>query len=221
MIYKVNESAIFNCGFNLNVHDILNAIKQSNENLCKLPSSMFRSIDYKTTSAMIGCFFCEAIANNTNGQAIVNPIEKGHPDIIPSYGRNATEEELRHFPVGLEVKCTVGSVYESVPKANPRIDALSGLNWQAHHQEVNELLGVTYDYFMINSEYKPIITAAFYSDKLTSCDWGKISGTEGRNTKVCSMLSSGKEKMGKGWIAILDKEDYINAYTSILGFEIE
>lgn len=219
MNYIVNESAILNCGFNLDVYDILNAIIQANENLMALPASLYRSIDYKTTSAMIGCFLCESIVNNTNG-AIVNPIEKGHPDIIPSYGINATEEELRHFPVGLEVKCTVGAVDESVPKASPRIDALSGLTWQAHHREVNELLGITYDYFIFNSEYKPIITAAFYSDRLTSCDWGRISGTDGRNTKVCSMLVSGKEKMGNGWLTVLDNKKYIYAYTKILNFSI-
>lgn len=220
--YLINDNVTFNCGFNLTVENVTYAINQTNEALLQLPVSLFRSIDYKTTSAMIGCILCENIASMTNGQAIVNPIEKGHPDIVPAYALNASEEELRNFGVGLEVKCTVGSVPTgtSVAKASPRISFLSGLTWQAHHQEVEELLGITYDYFEVLGGFKPAITAAFYSDELTPNDWGNISGTAGRNTKVCSMVASGKQKMSEGWFAILDIPDYIERYTHILNFDI-
>lgn len=129
---------------------------------------------------------------------------------------------MRNFNTGLEVKCTVGSIPTglSLAKASPRINFLNGLTWQAHHREVSELLGITYDYFAVPNGYKPAITAAFYSDCLNQNDWGEISGTEGRNTKVCSMLSSGKEKMAYGWFAILDIDDYKNKYTAILNFQI-
>lgn len=129
---------------------------------------------------------------------------------------------MRNYGVGLEVKCTVGSVPTgtSVPKAAPRIAFLNGLTWQAHHREVEELLGVTYDYFEVPGGYKPAITAAFYSSELIPDDWGHVSGTEGRNTKVCSMVSSGKQKMSEGWFAILDIPDYIEKYTRILNFNI-
>lgn len=220
--YLINDNVTFNCGFNLTVENVTYAINQTNEALLQLPVSLFRSIDYKTTSAMIGCILCENLAAITNGQAIVNPIEKGHPDIVPAYALNASEEELRNFGVGLEVKCTVGSVPTgtSVAKASPRISFLSGLTWQAHHQEVEELLGITYDYFEVLGGFKPAITAAFYSDELTPNDWGNISGTAGRNTKVCSMVASGKQKMSEGWFAILDIPDYIEKYTHILNFDI-
>lgn len=220
--YLINDNVTFNCGFNLTVENVTYAINQTNEALLQLPVSLFRSIDYKTTSAMIGCILCENIASMTNGQAIVNPIEKGHPDIVPAYALNASEEELRNFGVGLEVKCTVGSVPTgtSVAKASPRISFLSGLTWQAHHQEVEELLGITYDYFEVLGGFKPAITVAFYSDELTPNDWGNISGTAGRNTKVCSMVASGKQKMSEGWFAILDIPDYIERYTHILNFDI-
>lgn len=220
--YLINHGVSFDCGFSLTVDDVTYAINKANESLRQLPVSLFKSIDYKTTSAMIGCILCENIAETTNGEAIVNPIEKGHPDIVPSYALNASEEELRNYGVGLEVKCTVGSVPTgtSVPKAAPRIAFLNGLTWQAHHREVEELLGVTYDYFEVPGGYKPAITAAFYSSVLTPDDWGRISGTEGRNTKVCSMASSGKQKMSKGWFAILDIPDYIEKYTGILNFNI-
>lgn len=220
--YLINHNIDFDCGFSLTVDDVTYAINRANESLLQLPVSLFKSIDYKTTSSMVGCILCETIAHITNGEAIVNPIEKGHPYIVPAHALNASEEELRNFGIGLEVKCTVGSVPTgtTIPKAAPRITFLNGLTWQAHLQEVEELLGITYDYFEVPGGYKPAITAAFYSSELTPNDWGSISGTAGRNTKVCSMVASGKQKMSEGWFAILDIPDYIEKYSRILNFEI-
>ncbi|MCM1023986.1 MAG: hypothetical protein NC395_08025 [Prevotella sp.] len=108
----------------------------------------------------------------------------------------------------------------NIAKAAPRIAFLNDLTWQAHHQEVEELLGITYDYFGVTGGYKPAVTAAFYSNKLTPSDWGNISGTSGRNTKVCRMTASGKQKMSEGWLAVINISDYIEKYTHILNFEI-
>jgi hypothetical protein len=66
----------------------------------------------------------------------------------------------------------------------------------------------------------PLITGVFYSDLLIKDDWGKISGTTGRNTKVTGMRISGKHKMGQGWILVLDEERYLERYQHILGFRI-
>jgi hypothetical protein len=210
-----------NCSYH-NVDDVTYAINKASESLLQLPVTLFKSIDYKTTSAIVGCILYENIAQITNGEAIVNPIEKCHPDIVPAYALNASEEELRNFGIGLEVKCTVGNVPTgtTIPKAAPRIAFLNGLTWQEHHQEVEELLGMTYDYFEVPGGYKPAITAAFYSSELTPNDWGSVSSTAGRNTKVCSMVASRKQKMSEGWFAILDIPDYIEKYTRILNFDI-
>nr|WP_288978423.1 hypothetical protein [uncultured Blautia sp.] len=203
--YIINHNIHFNCGFPLTTNNVMTAIHNTNDVLEKLPASLFRSIDYKTTSAMIGCILCENIALTTDGAAIVNPIEKGHPDIVPHKAVSSTEEQLRNYPIGLEVKCTIGGIPKDVNinKAAPRIDYISNVTWQAHHQEVNELFGITFDYIRTPSGYKPVISATFYSDELCVSDWGDISGTEGRNTKVCGMKASGKTKMGAGWFAIL------------------
>lgn len=215
--YIVKPNISFSCGFPLDVDIVIEAIHRSNDSLYSLPNTLFRSIDYKTTSAMIGCIFCEQVASLTNGNAIVNPIEKGHPDIVPSYAANATEAQLRNYPTGLEVKCTIGNLRAgyTIGKAEQRIDALGGITWQAHHQEVHELLGLTFDYFMTDRGSKPAITAAFYSDNLCQEDWGDISGTKGRNTKVCGMCASGKQKMGAGWFAIVRYQKYIERYKQI------
>lgn len=215
--YLINENISFNCGFTLSAETVINAIRSTNEVLQTLPASLFRSIDYKTTSSMIGCILCENIAHSSNNQAIVNPIEKGHPDIVPITAVGSTEEELRNYPAGLEVKCTIGGVPKGtdLPKASPRIDHLSNVTWQAHHQEVSELFGITFDYITTPSGNKPMITATFYSDHLSPDDWGAVSGTEGRNTKVCGMKASGRQKMGTGWFAIANQQKYLDKYAQI------
>lgn len=216
--YTINQGIHFNCGFPLSSNNVITAIHSTNDVLEKLPASLFRSIDYKTTSAMIGCILCENIVLTTTGSAIVNPIEKGHPDIVLSQAIGSSEEQLRNYPIGLEVKCTIGSIPKGIPieKATPRINHISNVTWQAHHQEVTELFGITFDYISTFSSYKPAITAAFYSDQLCISDWGNISGTNGRNTKVCGMNASGKTKMGAGWFAILsDTPIYWQKYSHL------
>ena len=65
------------------------------------------------------------------------------------------------------------------------------------------------------------MTGVFYSNTLVRDDWGKISGTTGRNTKVTGMQSSGKKKMGLGWVAVIDRPEYISTYQNILKFKIQ
>lgn len=221
MSYKVQDSFEINCGFDVNITNIENAIERTNSLLSDLPSTLYKSIDFKTTSAMIGAIFCDNLASITN--SIVNPIEKGHPDIVPRSAKDCTEAELKKYPEGLEIKCTVGNITQGV-KLNAgasRIDNLTGITWQAHHREVESLLGLVWDFVNLNEGFNfPIISGAFYTTDLVENDWGKISGTTGRNTKVTGMTASGKKKMGKGWLAIVDKEEYITAYQQKLKFSI-
>jgi hypothetical protein len=67
--------------------------------------------------------------------------------------------------------------------------------------------------FRSDDKYYPIITGAFYTDDLIVEDWGEISGTTGRNTKVTGMKISGREKMGRGWILLLDQDIYLEKYS--------
>ncbi|WP_219907574.1 hypothetical protein [Aphanothece hegewaldii] len=218
----MNQQFNIYCGFSVNSQHIETALNQTNNILETLPSTLYKSIDYKTTSSIIGAICCESIANVTG--AIVNPIEKGHPDLIPKDGKNLSEELLRNYPVGLEVKCTVGNIKQgaNLRAGQTRIKSLTGITWQAHHREVRELLGLVWDFVKGTHEFNyPMITAAFYSNDLVVEDWGEISGTEGRNTKVTGMKVSGRIKMGKGWIALLNNEEYINAYQKALKINIK
>lgn len=210
------------CGFDLSIPDIMKAIHQTNETLTTLPYTVFQSIDFKSTSGMIGALFCKGIENHTDG--IVNPIEKGYPDIIPNISPELfNEATLKNYPVGLEVKCTAGNLKtgSNLITGETRIEKLSSITWQAHHREGDRLLGLTWDFVQFDGSTHsfPIITGAFYSNDLAVEDWGEISGTTGRNTKVTGMSKSGKIKMGKGWVAILNDERYVSRYKRIFNIE--
>ena len=81
-------------------------------------------------------------------------------------------------------------------------------------------MGLIWDFVVIEERQfnYPKITGVFFSDQLEEEDWGKISGTTGRNTKVSGMTSSGKRKMGKGWIILINEARYISAYAKLLKF---
>lgn len=224
MSYLVKEDFIIDLGFTVTASDVLNAVNDTNSFLKTLPEILYKSIDFKTTGSAIGAIFCDKLATNIEGAA-VNPIEKGHPDVIPASGLNASEEELRNYPKVLEIKGTIGNVRKgaNLRAGQKRIAELTGITWQAHHREVKHLMGFVWDF---NDESKgfhfPIIVGVFYFDELEVNDWGEISGTTGRNTKVSGMLRSGKEKMGKGWIVMLNEPDYLRklkAYLSIIDVE--
>jgi hypothetical protein len=221
MIYRVNETFSIDCGFIVTGENVHTSVQQANAIFSSLPSSLYKSIDFKTTSAVVGAIFCETLAASVD--AIVNPIEKGHPDIVPKDAANASEEKLRNYPKGLELKSTIGNTEtgSNLKAGQARIEALTSITWQAHHREVKELLGLVWDFVASEHSFNfPCITAAFYTSKLTVEDWGEISGTTGRNTKVSGMRASGKEKMGTGWVLLLDDPKYISKYTRLLKSDV-
>tara|TARA_Y100001968_G_C19228286_1_gene653180 strand:+ start:182 stop:820 length:639 start_codon:yes stop_codon:yes gene_type:complete len=212
---------LINKGFKTNQINVLNAVNRSNEKLNQLPKSLFKSIDFKTTSAIIGCLFCEELAQEVG--AITNPIEKGHPDIVPKKASVASEKSLRNYPEGIEIKTTIGNIKQglNLRSGQRRIDNLTGITWQAHHREVSELMGLCWDFAKGNGSISsPCITGVFYSDCLSVEDWGVISGTSGRNTKVCGMKSSGRKKMGKGYIVMINEPDYLKKFQKLLSFNL-
>ena len=46
-------------GFRVNTAHILESVHTTNATLATLPDNLFKAIDYKTTSAMIGAIFCQ------------------------------------------------------------------------------------------------------------------------------------------------------------------
>ncbi|MFA6967015.1 hypothetical protein [Bosea sp. (in: a-proteobacteria)] len=217
MKYRTNNNFSLDCGFKISIENICEAVDLSNNILSELPSSLYRCIDFKTISSVVGAIYCETLASKLD--AIVNPIEKGHPDIVPQRAEGATEAQLRNYPQGLEVKSTIGNIETgaNLRAGEKRVGRLTGLTWQAHHREVTDLMGLTWDFALPKSGFNsPAITGVFYGRDLTEDDWGSISGISGRNTKVSGMRSSGKEKMGVGWIVMLDEADYLSAFQRFL-----
>jgi hypothetical protein len=216
MDYQINHSFHYVSGFSVNAENVINAVIKANTTLLRNPVNLYRTVDLKTSSAILGAIFCDCLAQNI-ADAIVNPIEKGHPDIVPVSALKASEEELRNFPLGLEIKTTVGNVKTgaALKAGENRLDVLTGITWQAHHREVRELMGIIWDF---NSSYNdfifPMVTGVFFSPELILEDWGTISGTTGRNTKVCGMTATGRKKMKNGWIVIHEK--YAKKYNQLL-----
>lgn len=149
-------------GFHICNDNILKATEDLNQYLTQLPPDLFPKIDFKTTGALIGALFCSSLVKELDG-AIVNPIEKGYPDIIPACGANADEQTLRNYPHGLEIKCTTGSLKSGIKlqAGMPRIDNLSGITWQAHHRDGKSLMGIVWDFInFVNNFYYPAITCS-------------------------------------------------------------
>lgn len=221
--YKIRADFSTFCGFTVTSNDIAYAAVMTSNQLQALPFTLFQSIDLKALSGIVGAFFGGHLSKRVG--AILNPIEKGHPDIIPRSGQNASEMQLRNYPDGLEIKSTVGNVKKgsNLQTGEKRLSVLTGLTWQAHHQEVKRLLGLVIDFGgqIYGGRHFPIITAAFYADNLETENWGQISGTTGRNTKVTGLRASGKRKMGAGWTVILDKQEYQQKYENLLSFQVE
>ena len=215
--YRKNLKFRITPGFTCDVTHVEKAAISTNDQLSDLPFFLFKIIDYKTTSAIIGRLFCDNLAKETKSQ--VNPIEKGHPDIIP---KTITQSKTsKDYPKGIEVKVTIGSVEEDskLSVGDSRIDKLVDITWQAHHNQVTGLMGIVWDFNSLAKDY-PVITGVFYTNNLEEVDWGKISGITGRSTKVTAMLTSGKKKMGKGNVIILDDEKYLKKYQMILNFNL-
>lgn len=221
--YRAQEGFSIKCGFGVSSENVLMAAKATAQQLQLLPFSLFQSVDLKTLSSIVGALFAGCLAGEVD--ALVNPIEKGHPDIIPKGARGATEAQLRNYPEGLEIKVTVGNVEKGsdLQPGVPRIEKLTGLTWQAHHREVERLMGMAIDFGGAQKDKKryPVITGVFYTDNLSINDWGEISGTTGRNTKVSGMRVSGKEKMGRGWVLLLNEKEYLRKYAKMLSFTLD
>jgi hypothetical protein len=207
MDYIINNDFSYTSVFSLNANQVLQAVLKTNDILLHNPENLYRTLDLKTTSAIVGAVYCASLAKSIEG-AIVNPIEKGHPDIVPSTAATASEAELRNYPAGLEIKTTVGNVKtgSALKAGENRLNSLTGITWQAHHQEVHELMALVWDF---NAKTKaflfPMVTAVFFSSALSHDDWGAISGTTGRNTKVCGMMATGRIKMKNGWVVMHNK----------------
>lgn len=118
---------------------------------------------------------------------------------------------------GVEVKATCGSTPPTSKTPKPligeqHIAIVNSFDWKAHHRETNNLLAIFWDF--INEV--PTVSACFYRNDLIVDDWGKIVQPKengGRTTSVSIMNSDGISKMCSGWLAVIDRPEYIDAFS--------
>lgn len=174
---------------------------------------LFKVIDKKQTGAFIGSIFVSSFANITSNHLAINPSQTGHPDLIPKeYLRDASIKNWDQFPYGgVEVKTSCGSlktgVTQNLPIGDARISYLTGIEWKGHHQYINNLLGLFWDYF----EGRPTILAAFYSNNLVPEDFSNTVPKEGggRTTSVCVTKKTARDKLMRNWVILPDLPDYL------------
>jgi hypothetical protein len=207
----------FDCGFDITSEKLVQSIQACNIGLSAFPSNIWSSIALKFSGAVIGEFFAASIADVCGG--FRNTVEQGYPDVLPKSAENASEQELRHYPVGLELKGTCGNIPTGklIKPGFSRVDSLSSVNWKAHHREVENLLSFVWDFYPVKDDINtPCITAAFYCGNLCEDDWGAISGLNGRSTKLSNMAKQGRDKMANGLVCILEDDSIIKKYSKII-----
>jgi len=65
--YRLREDFTVDVGFSVSATQVLEALDLTDRMLTELPAGLYRSLDYKTTSAIVGSTFCDALARRTNG----------------------------------------------------------------------------------------------------------------------------------------------------------
>lgn len=200
--------------------------------LRELPVDLFGLLGMRNLSAFVGELFAATLRNDLDPAFEKNPHQDGYPDLLlmDATGRkhwNSLSERLRDKapfspfkPGGVEIKATCGSVptdkacrkrgYDGKPRiGEQRVGLFTGYDWKAHHRDTNNLLGLLWDFI----DETPQIVAAFYCNRLTRDDWGKIVQPKaggGRTTSVSIMTRDGVNKMYSGWVCVRRDTRYID-----------
>lgn len=226
----------------LNNDDVVAAINFCNHALRTLDEqtrqfdiNVFEAMGMRNLSGIVGEYFGKSIQRFSHDSLHSNLHQDGYPDLLLTH----TQEQKDYFSTlytvvngkkyprdkslfspylygGLEVKATCGSTPPASQAPKPligeqRIALVNSFDWKAHHRETNNLLGIFWDFL----DEVPTIVACFYRNDLVVDDWGRIVQPReggGRTTSVSIMGKTGIKKMCDGWIAVIDKEEYIDAF---------
>lgn len=198
--------------------------------------NIFEAMGMRNLSGIVGEYFAKSIQRFSHDSLHSNLHQDGYPDLLLTH----TQEQKDYFSTlytvvngkkyprdkslfspylygGLEVKATCGSTPPAsrVPKpliGEQRIALVNSFDWKAHHRETNNLLGIFWDFL----NEVPTIVACFYRNDLVIDDWGRIvqpTDGGGRTTSVSIMAKTGIKKMCDGWIAVIDRPEYIDAFS--------
>ena len=212
-----------------------NAIKMLDKQTKEFDINIFEVLGMRNLSGLVGEYFAKSVQIFSNNSLQSNLHQDGYPDLLLTntiekldyfqslYEENNGKKYLKDKSLfspfkygGIEIKATCGTTPPAkvIPKpliGEQRINLINSFSWKAHHRETNNLLGIFWDFI----DAIPTITACFYRNDLTIDNWGKIVKPKedgGRTTSISIMTSKGVSKMCHGWIAVIDKEEYISTF---------
>ncbi len=185
--------------------------------------NFFEVVDFRMLSGLVGEVLVSALAD-TCRDFVKNPSIDGYPDLLNAVTQKQIQtidrERLNDvsffnsYPYGgLEVKNTFGTKKALKGGADlqpgmTRIESIQPkLDWKAHHQDTNFLLGLVSDFV----DGCPQIVAAMYSDALSKEDWSKKQQPkkESTMTSFSVIAQSGNDKMLAGLRLCLDQPAYL------------
>lgn len=204
---------------------VLKAGLQTNDSIRKIAKActdyanldLFNIVDKKVTGSIVGSMFIEKFSLVAKKYLGPNPSSTGHPDLVPTKHLKDINEDVNwdQFPHGgVEVKTSCGNLPSGVTKRltnrEARIKYLQNVVWKGHHTQINNLLGLYWDYYASF----PTIMAVFYSNELESSDFtSTVPKPEGgHTTSVCITKASARDKMAKNWVFCVDLPEYIDFF---------
>lgn len=226
MFKIINNSPIVLSDTTIEISTILDAVMSTNNKLQKISNStknmsldIFQVLDLRTLSGTIGETFVGELS--TIFPALrKNPSIDGYPDLVQcandkmrsyfeEYASQDSKEPFRYG--GIEVKNTLGYKKGGIDlfAGEQRISRINKrLEWKAHHQKTNHLLGLFSDYV----DGYPMIVAVFYSDELNTSDWSVRAEPKGDSamTSFSTLQKSGFEKMKAGLRICYNHPSYLN-----------
>ena len=224
----INNSPIRLSHMDVSMEQVLEAIESANHKLKaisdytkELSLDIFRILDLRTLSGAVGETFVGEMSRIVPG-LMKNPSLDGYPDLVQCaapemvayFEEYASRDSKEAFLFGgIEVKNTFGYKKTGVDLLNgePRIGRINRrLEWKAHHQKTNYLLGLYTDY----REGYPVIIAAFFSDSLIPQDWSIRAEPKGDSamTSFSTLQVSGFKKMLSGIRVCLDDPTYLQFF---------
>lgn len=228
-MYKiVNSQPIILSDISIRMEEILTAIHSTNKKIHSIADhtknlslNIFEVLDLRTLSGAIGETFVAEMSRAVPSLR-KNPSIDGYPDLVQcvtpemiayfeAYASQDSKEPFRYG--GIEVKNTFGYKKSNIDlfTGEQRIGRISKrLEWKAHHQKTNHLLGLYSDY--INGY--PTIVAAFYSDQLVPNDWSVRAEPKDNSamTSFSTLLVSGYQKMLSGIKCCLNDPCYLDLF---------
>lgn len=209
----------------ITMNQILSAIVSTNQKLKSIANStremsldIFKILDLRTLSGTVGETFvgemnliCSSLRKNPSIDGYPDLVQCATDEMIAYYNTYAKQESKESFQYGgIEIKNTFGYKKSGIDlfDGEQRLGRINKrLEWKAHHQKTNHLLGLYSDYI----DGYPTIVAAFYSDTLVPEDWTVRAEPKGESamTSFSTLKKSGFSKMKSGIRVCLNDPDYL------------